>query len=204
MIASALLLVGFKPRVVLKPTRGPVSHSPHPRGKPTEMAVWVDGRDTGVRVPQAEPGLSAIQERSNDRGDLGGEFSEEYRGAMNGTDHCLFVKTRGGKFTFLPPSKGNNPRFVDIGAKGEILGVDDPNGTQLSEVVHAHLWSESKWIDLGPAGSAHFDRDGSVVGSFPADRWSRPLEPIDYGGEGFRVRFLWKDGKRTESKPYQA
>lgn len=211
MLASALLLAALKPRLVLKPTRDPVTRTffPYPASK--VVAVWVDKRDTEVRIsdwredPKWALGFDPVLEFSNPRGDLAGEFNELYRGAMNGTYHHLFHKPKGGKFVLLPFFKGShNPSAVGIDAKGRLLALDDPTATETGEISHAYLWTESKWIDLGAASWAKFNRDGSVIGSFPVNRDGRPLVPLDYGGDGFRVRFLWKDGKRTESRPYQA
>ena len=212
MISSLLLVATLKPRVVLKPTRDPVSAVFHPYRKQTAKAIWVDHRDTGVRVPNwADDArwaldLVPIREFSNRKRDLGGEFGEVYRGAMNGIYHHPFVKAKGEKFIVLPRTPGDNNAYaVGLDERGRLLAVDDPPLTNMSHVRHACVWSGGAWIDLGPAESAHFEHDGSVVGSFPTDRTGHPLEPLDYGGrDGFRVRFRWKDGKRTESKPYQA
>ena len=204
MIAPLLpLLLGARPRIVLKASRDPVDAMFQPEPREKAKAVWVDGKDTGVRIPPIQAGFFEIEERSNARGDLGGEFSEGYRGAMNGTYHYPFLMLKGGRFTLLPQC-GDNAYVVAMDGRGRLLAVDDPPMTNLTEVCHGYVWVGSDWTDLGPADRMHFERDGSVVGSFPTSRKGRPLERIDYGGEGFRVRFRWKDGKRTESKPYQA
>ena len=211
MISSLLLVAILKPRVVLKSSRDPVTRTYFRFPTNYTVAVFVDGRDTGIRTPdwREDPkwaiGFEAVREFSNDRRDLGGEFNEIYRGAMNGEYHHLFLKLKGDRFRMLPRTPGNNnARTHGIDERGRLLAVDDPPLTGLSKVMHAYLWNASEWTDIGPALEAHIGTHGAILGMFHCDREGRPTAAVEYDSGGYSVRFRWKDGKRTESKPYQA
>ena len=206
-----LLVAMLKPRVVLKSSHDPVTRAYFAYPSTKSVAVLVDGRDTGVRTPdwREDPkwalGFEAVREFSNARRDLGGEFNETYRGAMNGEYHHPFVKRKGGRFIVLPKTlRNDNPSAQGIDPKGRLLVVDDPPATGMSKIMRAHLWSVSEWIDIGPALEAHVGTDGTISGVFHCDYKGRPTAAIDVDSGGYSVRFQWKDGKRTESKPYQA
>lgn len=193
-------------RTSSRPPDSSFAHSPHegnadgsePKGS---LALFVDGQDTGIRVPKGYQARLA----SNRRGDLAGSLAYTFDGAYLGTVSRTFAKPLGGRWRLLAVPVGHDSlAFAGIDERGRVLtlaeeyflgpGVDNPT----YGLSHAILWSGGRPQDLGVFDTAAFAPDGSVVGSLWIDDKDRPVNGIMQEMPGWhRVAVRWQDGRRV-------
>ncbi|GEM_PF-6084351 len=195
------VLVVPQPRVALRTTSQKASPAFARSSSDSKKAkaVWIDGRDTDLRVPES----FRVDERSNRRGDLAGEFMDDFSGASSGTWYYPFLKPRDAKFRLLPfPPHSDNPSICDLDAHGRVLTVDSPPSGEIwsglaNHYPRAYLWSGVAWTDLGATDDARFLKNGAVFGYFWADAKGRPFGPEGNSQNARKVWFRWQGSRRT-------
>ena len=190
----AVVVASPRPLVELRPSRQPIS-AVFGRKSGKGKAVWIQGRDTGFRVPAD----FTAQAWANRRGDVAGNFVEEYRGAINGTSAHGFCRPRGKKLELLSPPRGMDDSCVlGIDAQGRILAINGDLRWKPDGHSRAYLWAAGAWTDLGAADDVDVMKDGSIFGYFWVDEKGRHVNAY-YGlpPDVRKVWFRWKDGLRT-------